>query len=228
MYKDENDVVEDSFQAFLVEGANFTEIEEYPIIEDWMIPEVPPKKIMPFDKALKYKGDLSDVYVCTYVRDCTFERVRRYTKKYLKFFKRCAGLIGFDYSIHSDMPIVKQKAQMNDNLSLSFYYGKQGNNLIPNIRYGIDELADEFLSAIPKHTLIAVGTHGFIKEKYKKAEWYCFLEKIISALEPSGIIVYGKLSGNIFKGFEEKCKFYYYEPWIYSNRKKKGGDSDGN
>ena len=63
MYKDENDVVEDSFQAFLVEGANFTEIEEYPIIEDWMIPEVPPKKIMPFDKALKYKGDLSDVYV---------------------------------------------------------------------------------------------------------------------------------------------------------------------
>lgn len=117
---------------------------------------------------------------------------------------------------------------MNDNLSLSFYYGKQGNNLIPNIRYGIDELADEFLSAIPKHTLIAVGTHGFIKETYKKAEWYCFLEKIISALEPSGIIVYGKLSGNIFKDFEEKCKFYYYEPWIYSNRKKKGGDSDGN
>lgn len=52
MYKDENDVVEDLFQAFLVEGANFTEIEEYPIIEDWMIPKVPPKKIMPFDKAL--------------------------------------------------------------------------------------------------------------------------------------------------------------------------------
>ena len=228
MYKDENDVVEDSFQAFLVEGANFTEIEEYPIIEDWMIPEVPPKKIMPFDKALNYQGNLSDVYVCTYARDCTFERVRRYPKKYLNFFKRCAGLIGFDYSIHSDMPIVKQKAQMNDNLSLSFYYGKKGNNLIPNIRYGIDELADEFLSAIPKHTLIAVGTHGFIKETYKKAEWYCFLEKIISALEPSGIIVYGKLSGNIFKDFEEKCKFYYYEPWIYSNRKKKGGDSDGN
>ena len=31
MYKDENDVVEDLFQAFLVEGANFTEIEEYPM-----------------------------------------------------------------------------------------------------------------------------------------------------------------------------------------------------
>lgn len=189
MYKDENNIVEDSFQAFLVEGANFTDVEEYPIIEEWMIPDVPPKKIMPFDKALNYQGDLSEVYICTYARDCTFERIRRNPKRYLDFFEKCAGLIGLDYSVHSDMPIIKQKAQMNDNLSLSYYYGKEGNKLIPNIRYGIDELADEFLSAIPKHKLIAIGTHGFIKELPEKAEWYCFLEKIIKTLEPSGIIV---------------------------------------
>lgn len=63
MYKDKNNIVEDSFQAFLVDGANFTKNEEYPIIENWMIPELPPKKIMPFDKALNYHGDLSDVYI---------------------------------------------------------------------------------------------------------------------------------------------------------------------
>ena len=59
----------------------------------------------------------------------------------------------------------------------------------------LDELADEFLSAILKHTLIAIGTHGFIKETFKKAEWYCFLEKIIDSLEPQCVIVYGKLNG---------------------------------
>lgn len=228
MYKDENNVVEDSFQAFLVEGANFTSIEEYPIIENWMIPNFPPKMIMPFDKALNYRGDLSDIYICTYARDCTFERVRRSPKKYLNFFKKCAGIIGFDYSVHSDMPIVKQKSQMNDNLSLSFYYAKQGIKLIPNIRYGIDELADEFLSAIPMNSLIAIGTHGFIKEIPQKAEWYCFLEKIISVLDPSSIIVYGKLSGGIFKEFDGRCKFYYYEPWINTDRKKRGGLSNVN
>lgn len=227
MYKDENNIVEDSFQAFLVEGANFTENEEYPIIEDWMIPQEPPKKIMPFDKALNYRGDLRDVYVCTYARDCTFERVRRNPQVYLDFFNRCGGLIGFDFSVHTDMPIVKQKSQMNDNLSLTYYYGNHNNKVIPNIRFGIDELADEFLAAIPKHSLIAIGTHGFIKETYKKAEWYCFLEKIIDTLEPLGIVVYGNLSGHIFDEFENKCKFYYYEPWIYSNRKKRGGDSNG-
>ena len=227
MYKDENNIVEDSFQAFLVEGANFTENEEYPIIEDWMISQEPPKRIMPFDKALNYRGDLSDVYVCTYARDCTFERVRRNPQLYLDFFNRCGGLIGFDFSVHTDMPVIKQKSQMNDNLSLTYYYGNHSNKVIPNIRYGIDELADEFLSAIPKHSLIAIGTHGFIKETQQKAEWYCFLEKIIDVLDPLGIIVYGKLSGHIFKEFENKCNFYYYEPWIYSNRKKRGEDSNG-
>lgn len=221
MYRDENNIVEDSFQAFLVEGANFTKEEEYPILERWMIPEIPPKKIMPFDKALNYQGDLIDVYVCTYARDCSFERVRRNPNKYLNLFRRCGGIIGFDFSVHSDMPIVKQKSQMNDNLSLSYYFGNNGVKVIPNIRYGKDELADEFLSAIPKHTLIAIGTHGFIKEIPQKAEWYCFLEKIIKELEPKGIIVYGKLSGKIFEEFESKCSFHSYEPWIYSDRKRR-------
>lgn len=226
MYRDENNLVEDSFQAFLVEGANFTKEEEYPILERWMIPEIPPKKIMPFDKALNYQGVLSEVFVCTYARDCSFERVRRNPKRYINFFKRCAGLIGFDFSVHSDMPTVKQKSQMNDNLSLTYFYGKEGIKIIPNIRYGDDDLSDEFLSAIPKHTLIAVGTHGFIKEIPQKAEWYCFLEKIIKELEPSGIIIYGKLSGKIFDEFEEKSRLYYYEPWIYSDRKRR--DQNGN
>ena len=221
MYKDENGVIEDSFQAFLVDGANFTKEEEYPILEKWMIPDVPPKKIMPFDNALSYQGDLSKIYVCTYARDCTFERVRRNPKKYANFFKRCAGLIGFDFSIHSDMPAVKQKSQMNDNLSLTYFFGKNGNKVIPNIRYGRDDLADEFLSAIPKHSLIAIGTHGFIKEMPQKAEWYCFLEKIIEKLNPLGIIVYGKLSGKMFEEFQEKCEFYFYEPWIYSDKKRR-------
>ncbi len=228
MYKDKNGVIEDSFQAFLLEGANFTKNEEYPILESWMIPEIPPEKIVPFDKALNYHGDLSRTYVCFYSRDLTFERVRRNPNRYRNFFKKCAGIIGFDFSIHSDMPLIKQKAQMNDNLSLTYYYGKQGNKVIPNIRYGVDETADEFLFSIPKHTLIAIGTHGFIKENAQKAEWYCFLDKIIDALEPTGIIVYGRLSGKIFAEFESKCKFYYYEPWIYSDIKDRGGNQDGN
>lgn len=226
MYKDANGIVTDSFQAFLVDDANFTEVEEYPIIEDWMIPTIPPKQILTFNEAIAYKGDLSETYICFYAQDPTFERMRRNPKKYVDFFKRCAGIIGFDFSIHTDMPIIKQKSQMNDNLSLTYYYGKQGIRVIPNIRCGFNDLLPEFLNSIPKNSLIAVGTYGFIKETYKKYEWFCFLEEIIRTLNPSGIIVYGTLNGDLFDSLKEKNKFYYYDSW--STRRRKKLNNNGN
>ena len=112
MYRNNNGVIEDSFQAFLVEGAEFTKIqEEYPIIRKDMVAETAPIRIMPFNKAINYQGDLSKTFVHFYCQDQSFERIRRNPRKYLNFFKRTAGFIGFDYSIHSDMPIVKQKAR---------------------------------------------------------------------------------------------------------------------
>lgn len=218
--------VSDSFQAFLVDGARLTENEEYPVIEDWMISKVPPKKIMPFAKAITYKGDLSEVYVCTYSCDQTFERIRKDPKRYLKFFKRCAGIIGFDYSVHHDMPKIKQKSQMNDNLSLDYFYGSNGVKLIVNLRCGLAELEDEFFSAIPKRCLVAIGTHGFTKSISQQAEWLIFIEKIIDKLEPSGIIVYGPMEDNVFDQFIGKCDFFHYEP--YQRKRNIGGEDYGN
>jgi hypothetical protein len=211
--------VADTFQAFLVEGASFTDGEEYPIIPcGFVSPEIP-KYIMPFQKAIHYRGDLSETFICTYSPDETFERIRRNPKRYTDFFRRTGGLIGFDFSIHTDMTLIKQKTQMNDNLSLTYYYGAQGNKVIPNIRCGVDELLPEFLSAIPRNTLIAVGTHGFIKYKYEKYEWYCFLETVLKELEPSGVVVYGSLRDAVFDELKRSTAFYCYEPWITNHRK---------
>lgn len=218
--------VPDSFQSYLVEGAKFTSIEEYPIISSDFIPTEIPKKIMPFHKAITYQGDLSDTYICTYAPDKTFERIRQHPRRYIHFFKRTAGLIGFDFSVHTDMTSIKQKAQMNDNLSLTYFYGSQGNWVIPNIRCGVDELLPEFLSAIPRNSLISVGTHGFIKYKYEKHEWYCFLETILKELEPSGVIVYGSINNAIFNDFKQSTPFYCYEPWITASRKGDKSNAD--
>ena len=163
MYKNKDGIVEDSFQAFLVEGADFTKEEEYPIQKEWMVPQNPPVKVMPFFKAITYQGDLSEYYIYFYSPDGTFERVRKNPKKYLHFFKRCKGIIGFDFSVHTDMPLIKQKAQLNDNLSLSFFYANNGVPLYPNCRGGSDNVNEEYLNAFPKHTYIALGVHGFVQ-----------------------------------------------------------------
>ncbi len=206
--------VEDSFQAFLTENAFFTSNEEYPIIPSEMVSKVLPKRILPFNKALTYRGDLKDAFVCTFSPDKTFERVRRNPKHYVEFLKRTAGLIGFDFSIHSDMPLIKQKSQINDNLSLTYYYGSQGIPIIPNVRCGVDSLIPEFFDAIPKDSTIAIGTHGFIKETQEKWEWYYFLDRVVKELHPQNIVVYGHLSAEIFKDFMDKTNIVQYNPWI--------------
>ncbi len=218
--------VEDSFGAYLVEGAYFTANEEYPILRQDMISDDIPKRVIPFSKAICSRRDLSDAFICTYSPDKTFERIRRNPRSYLGFFRRTAGLIGFDFSIHCDMPVVKQKSQMNDNLSLSYYYGNNGIPIIPNLRCGIDELVPEYLSAIPKHSIVAVGTHGFCKERREKFEWIIFLEQVIEELHPSKIVVYGSLNGSVFDNLKEKTVFVFYTPWI--SEKRKGGNTDGN
>ena len=112
------------------------------------------------------------------------------------------------------MPIVKQKSQINDNLSLTYFFGKNNIPIIPNIRCGVDTLLSEFLYTIPKNQIIAIGTHGFIKERREKYEWFCFLEQILDTLSPSHVIVYGPLNGKLFDGFKSNTKFTCYDPWI--------------
>ena len=211
--------VADEFQAYLVQDASFTSKEEYPILRKDMISTTPPKRILPFSKAINSKEDLSDTFICTFSPDNTFKRVLHNPKRYVDFFKRTAGLLGFDFSIHSDMPIIKQKKCIDDNLSLTYFYGNQGIPIIPNLRCGIDELLPEFLETIPHKSMVAIGTHGFIKYKYEKYEWYCFLNNIIPILNPSTIIVYGSLKGKLFDEIKKDVRIIEYEPWSTSRRK---------
>lgn len=212
--------VPDSFQSFLVSGAKFTLTEEYPILEKGMISQSIPEKIMPFSKAITFKGSLQKTFISFYSPDQSFERIRKTPHRYISFFRKTAGIIGFDFSIHSDMPIIKQKSQMNDNLSLTYFFAKQGIPVIPNIRCGNDELLPEFLSAIPDKSYVAIGTHGFIKETWQQCEWFCFLETLLNLNRPKGIIVYGFLTNSMFDSLKKQVPFYFYKPWIYEHGKK--------
>ncbi|MCF7932659.1 MAG: DUF4417 domain-containing protein [Acholeplasmataceae bacterium] len=189
-------VVKDNFQAFLVEDARFVSKEEYPMIEKWMISEDPPQRIIPFNKINELKN-IDECFICFYCRDEDFSRVKRNPRQYISLFKRSKGIIGFDFSIHTDMPMIKQKSQINDNLSLTYFYGKSGVNVIPNIRYGVEDTKTDFLQAIPKDSLIAFGTYGFIKTIEEQNVWFSVLLDMIKILRPKGIIVYGSLPSDL-------------------------------
>ena len=120
-----NKKVVDNFKASLVEDATFTPNEEYPILKSEFISDEIPKKIIPFDKSKEVKNR-KDYYVCFYCADETFNKTYTYPKKYLKYLSTFAGVITQDWSIHEDLPIIKQKENMNKNLEVAYYYGNNG------------------------------------------------------------------------------------------------------
>lgn len=228
MILNDNDInikeVEDSFGAFLVENAEFTEVEEYPILPQSFVANDAPNKVMPFFEAIASKEDLSNVFVYFNCADKTFERVRRYPKKYLPFFKRTAGIVGFDFSVYCDMPLIKQKAQLNDNLSLTYYYGKNGIPIIPFVRLGSDCTIEDYLTAFPKNSIIAIGPHGFIKRKFQKYEMYWELQTIVEKLHPKEIVVIGHMDKWIYEKYLDHISFSFYDTVIdLRNEVRKNG-----
>ncbi len=157
-----NKKVADNFRASLIRNAKFTPEEEYPILERSFISTELPTKIIPFDKSREIKNR-KDYYVCFYCADETFNKIYTYPKKYLRYLSTFAGIITPDWSIHEDLPIIKQKENMNKNLEIAYYYGNNGIKIIPNIRAGTDKIKEEYYKAFPKYSIIAIGTYGFIK-----------------------------------------------------------------
>ena len=84
--------------AFLTEGAHYTEIEQYPIIEEWMIPDSVDEMmdVVPFDHLRDVK-DIENWYVCPYCCDEKLLNVYRNIRRQIKRLRRSKGVLGFDY-----------------------------------------------------------------------------------------------------------------------------------
>lgn len=218
--------VNDIFGAFLVEESNWVGIEEYPRIEEWMVPINPPVRMIPFDKVNEVNNP-SEYFICFYCKDESFIKILKNPKKYVNMLRKFSGIIGFDYSIYTDMPIIKQKSQIYNNLSLTYFFGNNGIPVIPNIRYGIEDTKEDFLKAIPQHSLIAFGTYGFIKTIHEQQVWFDTLHKVINRLNPSGIVIYGSLPNDLRRWMDlYQVPIYIYES--YTSLKMKEGKKNAN
>lgn len=106
-------------------------------------------------------------------------------------------VIGMDASPFDNMPLVVQKSQIYSNLAITYYFVMQGIKIIPNIRIG-DNRTLSSLEAYPKNSLIAFGTNGFVKEVKNRVIFADQVMKAVDFLNPSGAIVYGPETDEIF------------------------------
>mgnify|MGYP003325046215 CR=1 FL=1 len=127
--------------------------------------------------------------------------------------KQYQCIVGPDLSPYDNMPITVQKYNIFRNLAVTFFLAKNGIKIIPNVRLGND-LTLSSLDAYPKHTTIAIGTHGFT---WKLSNRYIFerqIEQVIEKLEPTDILIYGPAQLDVFKrGISRGIKIHQFDSY---------------
>ncbi len=211
--------IRDVFLAELTMGARRTRPDGYPIIEEWMVAKTPPKELFQWDRRCDVKNP-KESGMSFYCNDSGFIPILNNPQGYTDKLRIYECVVGIDPSPYDNMPLVVQKSQIFDNLAITYYYGKQGLKIIPNVRLGNNETIGA-LSAYPKGTLIAIGTHGFTKNLENRDVFKNQVSIVVEVVKPSGIIVYGSVSEYIFKAAIDKgIPIYQYDSYTMKQNAK--------
>lgn len=211
--------IRDVYLAYLIDRARRTETDGFPIIEEWMVATEPPKEIIQWDRR-QDTVDLKTTAMCFYCNDYGFTPILGNPKRYVEHMKQYCCAVGIDASPYDNMPLVVQKSQIYLNLAITYYFGSQGIKIIPNVRLG-DNRTLSSLEAYPKHTLIAIGTHGFTNRLDNRYIFADQVQKLVDQLEPSGICVYGPILDEIFDYVRLKgIPIYQYDSYTMKENAK--------
>lgn len=210
--------IRDVYLSYLIRGARRTE-KGYPIIEKWMVATEIPKNIVQWDCRSKCK-DIKSSAISFYCNDQFFQPVINNPKKYENSLGEYQSIIGMDASPFDNMPLVVQESQIFVNLAVTYYYGRRGYKIIPNVRLGC-ELTYDSLEVYPKGTMIAIGTNGFIKDKKNRFIFINQIKLIVDTLCPTVILVYGKADDDLVS-YARECgvEIVQYDSYIMTRRKK--------
>ncbi|MCI5453217.1 DUF4417 domain-containing protein [bacterium] len=164
--------------------------------------------------------DPSNTGMCFYCSDPAFQLILGNPKAYVEKLRTYGAVVGLDPSPYDNMPLTVQKSQIYLNLATTYYYGKQGIKVIPNVRLGSPETLS-CLDAFPKHSLIAVGTHGFTHHKDNRTIFAEQIKIVVDRLEPIGICVYGPASDELFGYARSKgVEIYQYNSYTMKENAK--------
>lgn len=188
----------DVFNAFLVALAYYAGAFEFPIIQPtyWI-----PNRLIAFSKALSCTD--YNQWVHFFEDDYLFERIWRNPQRYLDILCRYNGVILPDFSLYRDMPFVMQIWNIYRSRAIGFWLQTNGIKVIVNIRYADKRTYRCCCDGISKHSVIAVGTHGTLKNREDRFFFCEGLDAIVRRLHPNAIVVYGAAPDSIFEKYRE-------------------------
>lgn len=217
--KTSKSIIDDGFNAELVETATFAGLLEIPVInnpENYVITE----KLIPLDQISK-TDNYSETVQC-YIMDKKFQDFIVNVKNYINELRKFKAVISVDCSLYYDMPLVLQMTNVYLSHQIGHYLQTQGITVIPNVRWGDERSYTRIIPSEPpfaflgyeKHGIYAVGTYGCCQSKEEKKHIREGLRSMIKELEPKTILIYGAMPDSIFNEFKDSgINFVHFENW---------------
>lgn len=185
-YSTANDVMKE----FLIYGAELTEMG-FPIL--------PSVQAHPSD-TIDFRSGLSRTFKghhgtsCNfYIDDEKFLALENNVAKYLNHLKLFQCVLGLDFSIDTQMPLVMQYWNKYRSMALDWYLTLQGITVIPSVNIIPYKGREWLLDGLPKHSTVCCSTNGRVRSKAAREEFCEGFYEMCERLEPTRVVVVGIL-----------------------------------
>lgn len=187
----------DVFNSFMLSHADYVGNLEIPTID---CNNSEPTELIPFSKI--NRSDSFKKWVHFYEYDYIIERIWNHPNKYIEKLRQFEGVITPDFSLYRDMPLIMQLSNIFRSRMVGRWLQDEGIDVIVNIRYGDKRTYKTSCLGVCKHSSIAIGTYGSMKDSANRKILEDGLPYVINAIQPRSIIIYGTTS----KRINELCK----------------------
>src|SRR5699024_10441131 len=106
-----------------------------------------------------------------YIDDEKFNCAYSTPDKYLNYLKLFQCVMGLDFSIDTQMPLVMQYWNKYRSMALDWYLTLQGITVIPNVNIIPYEGREWLLDGLPKHSTVCCSTNGRVRSKGAREEF---------------------------------------------------------
>ena len=186
----------DTFNLFMIKDARLVGDLEMPYIKKYE-GELPTKIINYVTSTLHPEDYFCHFYLFDFHfdnRDGLWygsERESSVVSRKIEKLKSYKGVITPDYSVYTDMPLVMQYWNIYRARTIFCWLTSLGIKTIFNVRWGDFRTYDVAFYGIEKHSTLAVGSHGLIKNVLQRHTFMTGFIEMVKRLEPANLIIYG-------------------------------------
>lgn len=187
----------------------------YKSSNQWGIPDLPRTEVIPahllaYNDRWSTANPPQDACVHFFLDDYRFETLWTKPTRPLTRLQRVGTALTPDFSMWSQMPRIMQLWQVYRARWCGAWMVHHGVKVIPTVGWSTPESFEFCFEGIPKWSVVAVSAVGVLRDKEAASMFARGLSESVDQLEPTKILVYGKLPDIVNRDNYDENLFQFY------------------